>query len=210
MKLKKSGPTRIEPDRVGFFFCPLGDLLSDCHNIDQLIPTGINPVMKQAIAGVSPPEQKETTIMVVWPSVAHRGLGRLLGRLYSIRFPDIYIFRLGNLFALACIPLALMLYFSRILPFIGRRYTLTNRRMVVQTGLTGATIDGATSIPLDSFDDIRVIQRKGDAWYDAGDLEFYQGETKVGQLVGVSRPDSFRATCLKAHSGFVGVQAALE
>ena len=166
--------------------------------------------MKQAIAGVSPPEQEETTIMVVWPSVAHRGLGRLLGRLYSIRFPDIYIFRLGNLFALVCIPLALMLYFSRILPFIGRRYTLTNRRMVVQTGLTGATIDGATSIPLDSFDDIRVIQRKGDAWYDAGDLEFYQGETKVGQLVGVSRPDSFRATCLKAHSGFVGVQAALE
>ena len=55
-----------------------------------------------------------------------------------------------------------------------------------------------------------VIQRQGDAWYDAGDLEFYQGDTKVGQLVGVSRPDSFRATCLKAHSGFVGVQAALE
>jgi hypothetical protein len=103
-----------------------------------------------------------------------------------------------------------MLYFSRILPFIGRRYTLTNRRMVVQTGLTGATIDGGTSIPLDSFDEIRVIQRQGDAWYDAGDLEFYQGDTKVGQLVGVSRPDSFRATCLKAHSGFVGVQAALE
>ena len=166
--------------------------------------------MKQAIAGVAPPEQEETTIMVVWPSVACRSLGRLLGRLYAIRFPDIYIFRLGNLFALTFIPLALMLYFSRILPFIGRRYTLTNRRMVVQTGLTGATIDGATSIPLDSFDDIRVIQRQGDAWYDAGDLEFYQGDTKVGQLVGVSRPDSFRATCLKAHSGFVGVQAALE
>ena len=165
--------------------------------------------MKQAIAGVSPPEQDEITIMVVWPSVAFRGLGRLLGRLYSIRFPDIYIFRLGNLFALLTIPLALMLYFSRIAPFAGRRYTLTNRRVVVQTGLTGSMIEGATSIPLDSFDDIRVQQRPGDRWYDAGNLEFYHGDTKVGQLVGVSRPDSFRATCLKAHSGFVGVQAAL-
>ena len=102
-----------------------------------------------------------------------------------------------------------MLYFSRIGPFVGRRYTLTNRRVVVQTGLTGSMIEGATSIPLDSFDDIRVQQRPGDRWYDAGDLEFYHGDTKVGQLVGVSRPDSFRATCLKAHSGFVGVQAAL-
>tara|TARA_B100000809_G_C15046296_1_gene497354 strand:+ start:195 stop:827 length:633 start_codon:yes stop_codon:yes gene_type:complete len=168
-----------------------------------------NLVMKQAIAGVSPPEQDEITIMVVWPSVAFRGLGRLLGRLYSIRFPDIYIFRLGNLIALLSIPLALKLYFSRIAPFIGRRYTLTNRRVVVQTGLTGSMIEGATSIPLDSFDDIRVKRRPGDLWYDAGDLEFYHGDTMVGRLVGVSRPDSFRATCLKAHSGFVGVQAAL-
>jgi len=56
MKLKKSGPTRIEPDRVGFFLrgesrqrdlrpspdsrpgqrlCPLGVYLLDRHNIDQ-------------------------------------------------------------------------------------------------------------------------------------------------------------------------------
>ena len=165
--------------------------------------------MKQAIAGVAPPEKEETTIMVVWPSVAFRGIGRLLGQLYSIRFPDIYIFRLGHLFALLFIPLALLLYFSRILPFVGRRYTLTNRRVLVQSGLTGAPLEGATSILLDSFDEIRIVQQPGDAWYDAGTLEFFRGDIKVGQLIGVSRPDSFRATCLKAHSGFVGVQAAL-
>jgi hypothetical protein len=166
-------------------------------------------MMKQAIAGVAPPEQEETTIMVVWPSVAFRSIGRLLGQLYSIRFPDIYIFRLGHLLALLFIPLALLLYFSRILPFVGRRYTLTNRRVLVQSGLTGAPLEGATSISLDSFDEIRIVQQPGDAWYDAGTLEFFRGDIKVGQLIGVSRPDSFRATCLKAHSGFVGVQAAL-
>ena len=166
--------------------------------------------MKQAIAGIAPPEEDEVTIMTVWPSVAYRGLGRRLGSLYSIKFPDIYIFRLGNLLALMLVPLSLALYFSRVLPFMGHRYTLTNRRVVVKTGLTGVDKEGATSIPLDSFDNIRVVRQPGDEWYDSGNLNFYQQETLVGQLIGVSRPDAFRSTCMKAHSGFVGVQAALQ
>lgn len=166
--------------------------------------------MKQAIAGISPPEQEEVDIMTVWPSVACRGLGRRLGTLYQIRFPDVYIFRLGNLLALLLIPVSLALYFSRILPFVGQRYTLTNRRIVVRTGLTGAEKSGATSISLDEFDDIRITCLPGDDWYDSGNLEFYRQDTKVGQLLGVSRPEAFRSTCMKARSGFVGVQAALQ
>lgn len=166
--------------------------------------------MKQAIAGVAPPEQDEVTIMTVWPSVAYRSLGRRLGTLYSIKFPNIYIFRVGNLLALMMIPVSLFLYFSRILPFLGQRYTLTNRRVVVKTGLTGAEKKGAVSIPLDSFDDIRIVRRPGDEWYDSGNLVFFRQDTMVGQLLGVSRPEAFRSTCMKAHSGFVGIQAALQ
>lgn len=93
--------------------------------------------MKQAIAGVSPAETEETTVMSVWPSITQFGLGRALGRAYAIRFPDIHIFRLGNLIALASIPLALPLYFLRLHPCVygvspyGVNYRLTNRRVQV-------------------------------------------------------------------------------
>ena len=63
--------------------------------------------MKQPIAGVTPAEWLEATITTVWPSIAAYPSGQLLGRLYSIRWPDIYIFRLGNLLALLSIPYAL-------------------------------------------------------------------------------------------------------
>ena len=55
---------------------------------------------KQAIAGVSPASVRETTVMTVWPSISALAIGRLLGRLFSIRL-GFYIFRLGNFIALA-------------------------------------------------------------------------------------------------------------
>src|ERR1043165_2871770 len=107
----------------------------------------------QPIAGVVPPEIKETTVMTVWPSVAKYTLGRSLGSLYAIRWPDVYIFRLGNLIALAAIPVALVLYFMRVAPFIGIRYRLTNRRIIVERGLSGV-LDKA--VDLDRFDNIAI------------------------------------------------------
>jgi hypothetical protein len=92
--------------------------------------------MKQAVAGVRPAESEEAAVMTIYPSVAATGLGRLLGRLFAIRAPDVYIFRLGNLFALMSIPLALGLYFGRLMPSFYRMtpsagcYRLTNRRVV--------------------------------------------------------------------------------
>ena len=41
-------------------------------------------LMRQPIAGVSPPQLSEATIMTVWPSLAATGIGRGLGRLYAI------------------------------------------------------------------------------------------------------------------------------
>lgn len=154
----------------------------------------------QPISGVSPAELKETTVMTVWPSIACYGLGRTLGSLYAIRWPDIYIFRLGNLIALASIPIALALYFLRILPFLGTRYTLTNRRVVVQKGLSSAE---DKFVDFDRFDAIDIVVQPGQAWFDAGDLVFKLGAMETFRLDGVSRPESFRATCLKsqqAHS----------
>lgn len=158
------------------------------------------------IAGVSPADLKETTIMTVWPSNAYFPVGRWLGQLYDIRFPDVYIFRLGNLIALASIPIALPLFFMRILPGIGIRYRLTNRRIIVEQGIMGKEVK---SVELDRFDNIVVDVRPGQSWYDAGDLIFKLGNTETFRLEGVSRPDAFRSTCLKAHMGYAGVKKIL-
>ncbi len=159
----------------------------------------------QPITGVVPPEIKETTVMTVWPSVARYGLGRTLGTLFAITWPDIYIFRLGNLIALAAIPVALVLYFMRVAPFIGVRYRLTNRRIIVERGLSGV-LD--KSVDLDRFDNITVETLPGQAWYHAGDLVFKLGNVETFRLEGVSRPAAFRETCLKSHLAHATVKRA--
>ena len=111
--------------------------------------TATVPMPAQPIAGVFPAELSEVTVMTVWPSVAKYGLGRALGRAYSIRWPDSYIFRIGNLLALLAIPLSLPLFFLRIAPGIGTRYRLTNRRVIVERGLTGKE---DKAVDLDRFD----------------------------------------------------------
>ncbi len=155
------------------------------------------------IAGVTPAEVKESTIMTVWPSNAKFALGRALGSAYAIRWPDIYIFRLGNLIALASIPIALVLFFMRIAPGIGTRYRLTNRRIVVERGLTGKE---DKAVDLDRFDRIEIAVQPGQAWYDAGDLVFKLGNVETFRLEGVSRPAAFRETCLKAHLVYKNVK----
>lgn len=166
--------------------------------------------MKQAIAGVTPPAEKEVTIMTVWPSVAAMSLGGLplgaiLGRLYSIEL-GVGVVTVGNLLALLTIPLAIVLYFKRIGPFVARRYCVTNRRIVVRRGLS---MKDEKAISLDQFDEVDVVVRPGQAWYDAGDLVFRKGNVERFYLEGVSRPDAFRQVCMKARNGYVGVQEAM-
>jgi len=90
--------------------------------------------MKQAIAGVAPPELSEVTVMTVWPSVASTGLGRLLGRMMAIS-TGFWIFSVGRLMALLPIPLGPMLYFALRAPFNVHRYRLTNRRVGIMVGM---------------------------------------------------------------------------
>jgi Bacterial PH domain len=171
--------------------------------IRMITATASLPV--QPIAGVYPVELREVTVMTVWPSVAKYPLGRALGQAYSIRWPDVYIFRLGNLLALLAIPLSLPLFFLRIAPGLGTRYRLTNRRVIVERGLSSRE---DKAVDLDRFDRIEVQVQPGQEWYHAGDLIFKQGAVETFRLEGVSRPDTFRATCLKSQLAHAGVQRA--
>jgi hypothetical protein len=181
--------------------------------------------MKQAIAGVAPVELGEVTIMTVWPSMAQWPLGRMIGRICRTR--PVW---LGRVLALATIPLALVLFFVRILPppvpgYFNRRFRLTNRRLIeVQDRLSARALRPAgvpvfpwprftynhavRDVELDRFDAIDVVVLPGQEWYPAGDLVFRLGSTETFRIRGVQRPETFRQTCLKAHQAFVLVKRA--
>lgn len=176
--------------------------------------------MKQPVAGVTPSQLQEVTVMTVWPSLSATAVGRFWGRLFAIEagFPLFGIpITVGRIMALASIPFMLGLYFLMRLPrfpgvVIGIRnhfcwtYRLTNRRVVVENPFGGEL----NSVSLDRFDSIETIVEPGQAWYKAGDLVFRQGAVETFRIWGVPRPETFRQTCWKAHMSYVGVQKAKE
>lgn len=162
--------------------------------------------MTQAIAGVTPPEQAEVTIMTVWPSMAGSELGRALGRAYAIN-AGVGIIRVGRLIALASIPLALAIYFWNLRPWGCRRYRLTNRRVIIQKGMRRFD---ERWVALDDFDSIQVVILPGQEWYRAGELIFNKGQVETFRLHGVKSPQAFRSTCLAAQRGYTQVRQVLE
>jgi len=159
---------------------------------------------QQSIAGVTPAETREVTIMTVFPTLAATTPGRLIGRLCQMK-AGLGFFSLGKLFALLLIPFAIGLFAFMLAPGIIIRYRLTNRRIVVQKGLRG--IDQRW-VDFDRFDAIDVEVLPGQEWYPAGELIFRRGPIETFRLSGVSRPETFRRTCLAARAGFLGAKAA--
>lgn len=160
-------------------------------------------MIKQAIAGVAPPELGEVTMMTVWPSMAALPIGRMIGRLCGISAGLGSVLTLGNLFALLLIPLAMPLFFRNLAPWNCRRYRITNRRVLVEQGLHARV---ERSLELDNFDTVEVVVLPGQQWYPAGDLIFRRGSLETMRLPGVLRPEPFRQTCLKAQRSFVAVK----
>ncbi len=80
---------------------------------------------QQAVTGLVPPSQGEALIREAWPSVTATpgvaGLGEKLAR--------------SIILAPLALILFLPLYFKKILPFIAKRYTLTNKRLMIRRGL---------------------------------------------------------------------------
>ena len=62
-------------------------------------------------------------------------------------------------------------------------------------------------VDLDRFDAIDVVVSPGQEWYAAGDLVFRRGQIETLRLPGVSRPESFRRTCLEVRQSYVSVAA---
>jgi hypothetical protein len=167
--------------------------------------------MKQAIAGVAPPDLKEVTIMTVWPTNAVTGLGRWLGTWYECKAGFGKYLTVGKLALLVSIPVALGLFFFLLAPGFNRRYRLTNRRLILERGYRPFLEKGPGPIierfvSLDDFDSIEIVVLPGQQWYKAGEMVFRKGPVETFRISGVSRPESFRHTCLEAQRAFSSVK----
>jgi hypothetical protein len=160
---------------------------------------------RSSIAGVVPPATSEVTIMSAWPSVAASSAGQLFGRLYLIDL-GMWPVTLGNLIALASIPVMLMLYLSLRLPWAITRYRLTNRRITIDRGIAWKV---EQYVDFNRFDSVVVEVRPGQEWYPAGDLVFRLGTTETFRLAGVRRPEVFRQACLKVQQSYMSVAASV-
>lgn len=149
---------------------------------------------RQVVTGLVPPQQAEALIREVWPSVAAfpavAGLGRLFMRLI-ITAP------------LAWLMLA-PFYFIKILPFLARRYTLTNRRLMVQRGLKPRPVH---EVALAEIEDIQVNPDSNSAFYRAANLDVLSKGKVVLTLKGVPGPEAFRQAILSASKAWSPVKA---
>ena len=114
---------------------------------------------------------------------------------------------LGNFLKLATIPITLGLFFAMLLvPGLNRRYRLTNRRLLIESGLS-PKIQGA--VLLDDFDAIDLEFLPGQQWYPCGEMIFRKGKVETFRLSAVPRPESFAQVCLKTQRAHASVKNAM-
>jgi hypothetical protein len=141
---------------------------------------------RQAVTGLTPPQTGEAIIREIRPSVsAHPAVSGLAQKLTDTMI-------LAPLAWLMLAPLFALKYS----PFVSRRYTLTNRRLMIQRGLKPRPIQ---EIPLADIDEVRVIPASNNAFYRSGTLEILSHGKVVMQLPGVAQPEGFRHAILNAY-----------
>lgn len=141
---------------------------------------------QQAVTGVMPPQLGEARIREAWPTLVGvapglAGLGKALVRTWVLA-------PLGWLVQAPAFAL-------KFAPFRCRRYTLTNRRLMVQRGLKPHMV---SEVLLDAIDEVRCDPAKIDAFYLSGTLEVVSKGQVVLTLNGVPEPEGFRQAVLNA------------
>jgi hypothetical protein len=137
-----------------------------------------------------PPQLGEAMIREAWPTVleANAGLSQLAYKLTR----TVILAPLGWL-------LLLPLFAKRLMPIVSKRYTLTNRRLMIQKGLKPQPIQ---EIPLSDIDDVRLDPASYHSFYVAGNLEVLSQGKVVMTLVGVPEPEGFRHAIINAYKAW--------
>jgi hypothetical protein len=145
---------------------------------------------QQPITGVVPPQQAEAKIREVWPSVSRAPAVANLGRLLT---------RTIVLAPLAWLLMSLV-YFGKVGPVFARRYTLTNRRLMVRKGWSGKV---GQEVALADIDEVRIKEDANSSFFRAATLDIISnGEVRL-TLPGTPEPESFRQAILNACNAWV-------
>jgi len=153
------------------------------------------PRVPQAVTGVVPPQLGEGRIREAWPSLLGVAPGAaLLGKklVQSWVLTPVGWLVLAPLFAL------------KLAPFVCKRYTLTNRRLMIRKGLRPAPV---SEVPLEQIDDVRLDPAKVDPFFVSGTLEVISNGQVVMTLPGVPEPEGFRHAVINAVKAWVPSKA---
>ena len=141
------------------------------------------PQVVGAVGAVALAEVAEGRVREVWPSVASfpaiASIGQMLTR-------TIILAPLGWL-------VMSTVYFGKLMPFLMRRYTLTNRRLMIRKGWHGSV---GQEVPLSAIDEIRVVVDGNNTFFRAADLQIVGAGQVLMTLAGVPDPESFRQVVL--------------
>ncbi|MBN1908474.1 MAG: PH domain-containing protein [Pirellulales bacterium] len=146
----------------------------------------------------------EPTLTVRWPTITATTTGRWVGRLTELR-GGLGHANLGVLMSVVTVPISLAVYAWQLMPWVCRRYRISQRRITIQKGLSA--VDGP-SIGLGEFDALDIEVLPGQAWLHTGDLVFRRDGREVFRLPGVSRPEPFRQSCLAAQAAYQSIMLA--
>jgi len=136
-----------------------------------------------------PPQRAEAMIRETWPGVndvpAVAGLAHSLMR-------TIVLAPVAWLLLAPC-------YFKKILPFIAKRYTLTNRRVMIRRGLKPVPTH---EVALADIEDVRIAEGSYNAFYRTATLDVISKGQVALHLRAVKDPESFRRAVLNAKSAW--------
>ena len=148
-------------------------------------------VPRQAIAGLTPPQLAEVRVREVWPSVVEAQPA--LAMLGQTLIKTVFLAPLGWL-------LMAPLYFKKILPFLSKRYTLTNRRLMIQRGLKPQPVE---EVALADIDEVRIAADSHNTFYRCATLEVLTKDRVVLTLVAAPEADSFRQAIINTVAAWV-------
>src|SRR2546421_12223877 len=145
---------------------------------------------RQIITGVVAPQFGEAIIRETWPSVAATPAVAKLGAALQ---KTIVLAPLGWL-------LLAPFYFKKVLPFIGERYTLTNRRVMIRRLYP---LKALREIALADIDDVRLARDSINTFFRSATLEIISKGNVALQLRGVKEADSFRLAIINSVKAWV-------
>lgn len=150
---------------------------------------------KQAVTGVTPPQLGEAIIREAWPGVEDVPA---LAHLAQLLMRTIVLAPLGWL-------LLFWPFFKKVLPVFAKRYTLTNRRIMIRRGLKRVP---SGEVALTDIEDVRIEPGSISSFYRTANLEIIAKGQVALRLTAVDEPEGFRRTILNARIAWAKAAAA--